>query len=185
MRPAIIVNVLPGTVQQYTINTKYCCTFFYFCFCFSLSIFSLSLHCLLCLLHYNAVSLCRGFVTTELVSPYVGGRIGTDTGCAGCQRVLLYLVERTAFTTVMWKNTHTSRIRTRTTCKKPWSPRIWHLCDYLRVGVHELYRSDGIYLFVLRRLKHNNASGLLSNYPKILYQSGRCPSLTCSHSHSR
>ena len=28
----------------------------------------MSLHCLLCLLHYNAVSLCRGFVTTELVS---------------------------------------------------------------------------------------------------------------------
>ena len=28
----------------------------------------LSLHCLLCLLHYNVVSLCRGLVTTELVS---------------------------------------------------------------------------------------------------------------------
>ena len=29
---------------------------------------SLSLNCLLCLLHYNVVSPCRGFVTTELVS---------------------------------------------------------------------------------------------------------------------
>ena len=33
----------------------------------------------------NAVSLCRGFVTTELVS--LGGRIGTDNGYAGCRRV--------------------------------------------------------------------------------------------------
>ena len=38
-------------------------------FLLSLSFFSLSLHRLLCLLHYNVVSLCRGFVTTELVSP--------------------------------------------------------------------------------------------------------------------
>ena len=27
-----------------------------------------SLHCLLCLLYYNVVYLCRGFVTTELIS---------------------------------------------------------------------------------------------------------------------
>ena len=44
-----------------------------------------SLHCLLCLLHYNVVSLlllqlCRGF--TEFV-----GRVRTDTGCTGCRRV--------------------------------------------------------------------------------------------------
>ena len=34
----------------------------------------------------SPVPLCRGFVTTEL-APLVGGRIGTDTGCAGCRRV--------------------------------------------------------------------------------------------------
>ena len=27
-----------------------------------------SLHCLLCLLHYNVVTLCRGFVATQLLS---------------------------------------------------------------------------------------------------------------------
>ena len=31
------------------------------------------------------LSLCRGFVTTELV--HLRGRIGTDTGGAGCRRV--------------------------------------------------------------------------------------------------
>ena len=36
-----------------------------------------SLRCLLRLVHYNAVFLCRGFVTIELVPR--GGRIGTDT----------------------------------------------------------------------------------------------------------
>ena len=46
--------------------------------------------CPRCLLHHNVVSLCRGFVTTELVS--LGGKIGTDTACAGCQRV-----ERTVY----------------------------------------------------------------------------------------
>ena len=35
--------------------------------------------------HYNVVSLCRGFVTTELVSLW--WRISADTGCAGCRRV--------------------------------------------------------------------------------------------------
>ena len=50
------------------------------------SFFSLSLHCLLCLLRCNVVSLCGGFVTTELVS-LLGGRIGADSACAGCRRV--------------------------------------------------------------------------------------------------
>ena len=39
--------------------------------------YSLFSHCLLCLLRYNLVSLCRGFMTTELVS--LRG-IRTDTG---------------------------------------------------------------------------------------------------------
>ena len=39
------------------------------------------------LLHYNVVSLCRGFVATELVCLSLGWRIGTDTGCSGCRRV--------------------------------------------------------------------------------------------------
>ena len=58
---------------------------FYWFICSSLSFFSLSLHCLLCLLQYNVVFMCRGFVTTELVT--LGTRIDTDTGCAGCRRV--------------------------------------------------------------------------------------------------
>ena len=33
------------------------------------------------------ISVSCGFVTTELVSLLIGGRIGTDTGCAGCRRV--------------------------------------------------------------------------------------------------
>ena len=39
------------------------------------------------LLHCNALSPCRGFVTTDLVCISLGGRVGTGAGCAGCQRV--------------------------------------------------------------------------------------------------
>ena len=39
------------------------------------------------LLYYNAVFLWRDFVTTELVCISLGGRIGTESGCAGCRRV--------------------------------------------------------------------------------------------------
>ena len=61
----------------------------------------LSMHCLLCLLHYNVrvLSLCRGFVTTELVCLYLSrrknrhghwvcwmsnGRKNGSMSCAGC-----------------------------------------------------------------------------------------------------
>ena len=47
----------------------------------------MSLHCLFCLLHYNVALLCRAIVATYLVSLYLGGRIGTDTGYAGFRRV--------------------------------------------------------------------------------------------------
>ena len=40
------------------------------------------------LLHYNVVSQCRGFVTTELAPGIsLAGRIATHTGCAGRRRV--------------------------------------------------------------------------------------------------
>ena len=52
---------------------------FFCCHCIAYS--------LICLLLYNlqGIYLCRGFVITELV--HLRGRVGTDTGCAGCRRV--------------------------------------------------------------------------------------------------
>ena len=66
-----------------------------------LSLFRSSLHCLLCLLQYNVVSLCRGFVTAELACICLGGRIDTDTGCAGRRRV-----ERTNNTQTHYSSTN-------------------------------------------------------------------------------
>ena len=43
-------------------------------------------HCIVTALQCS-LSVSRGFVTTELVSTSLGGRIGTETGCAGCRRV--------------------------------------------------------------------------------------------------
>ena len=70
------------------------CIFLFYCLVCFVCLFrsSLSLRCLLSLLHCD-VSLCRGFVTTELVSCilYLSRRKnyvnGTDTGCAGYRRV--------------------------------------------------------------------------------------------------
>ena len=48
----------------------------------------MTLHCLLCLMHYNVVYLCRTVVTTVFVS-LVKCRISTDTGCVGRRRPIM------------------------------------------------------------------------------------------------